>query len=133
MEWLSSGSNRPLCNTVPGLQVVLWTSCLIGSALAGAGGAVDGQQYLYRETVRSPSRDHLAPRIDGLLLLQMVLHMNPMLIGVFVLPGMVCSWVSGWLRTCRELRTMIRRMLRVPGLCIALCIETSRYSFMFCT
>lgn len=32
------------------LEVVLWTSCLVGSVLAGAGGTVDGQQYLHRET-----------------------------------------------------------------------------------
>lgn len=35
------------------MQVVLWTSALLGTLLAGSGVA-DGQQYIFRETVRSP-------------------------------------------------------------------------------
>jgi len=34
-----------------GVQVVLWTSALLGTLLAGSGVA-DGQQYIFRETVR---------------------------------------------------------------------------------
>lgn len=34
------------------MQVVLWTSALLGTLLVGSGVA-DGQQYIFRETVRS--------------------------------------------------------------------------------
>lgn len=33
------------------MQVVLWTAALLGTLLAGSGVA-DGQQYIFRETVR---------------------------------------------------------------------------------
>lgn len=46
-------------DTILPVQVVLWTSCLLATFFA-ASGVADGQQYLFRETVRcSPSMDEL--------------------------------------------------------------------------